>query len=332
MIAVISNESGEPSTSDVINWISYLGHDSLLLYGEDFGRHFNVNIAFLGKNELASFELHGKVYTPDDISIIWYRRDRTYFPESLNDISNDTNREKVKRLVFNEVNVLRSHFYALLKDKKWLSDPKKSLVNKLDVLKEAASVGLKIPETLVTTSKSSLIDFFQRHNKNVIIKPMSETLFYAINDRQYSLATHLLTDLEVESMPETFFPCLVQECVVNSFEIRVFYLEGKCYSIAVFHNQNIDQQFDNRIGYLDHHKSCYQLPKHIETSIDMLLKNLQMETGSLDFIRTPEGEFVFLEVNPVGQFSGMVSYPGNYYLEKKIAQYLIRKSNEEKSI
>jgi hypothetical protein len=37
---------------------------------------------------------------------------------------------------------------------------------------------------------------------------------------------------------------------------------------------------------------------------------------------TKKGEYVFLEVNPIGQF-GMVSAPCNYNLEKKIAQYLI---------
>jgi hypothetical protein len=38
-------------------------------------------------------------------------------------------------------------------------------------------------------------------------------------------------------------------------------------------------------------------------------------------IVTPEGEYVFLEVNPTGQF-GWVSDNCNYYLEEKIANHL----------
>ena len=55
------------------------------------------------------------------------------------------------------------------------------------------------------------------------------------------------------------------------------------------------------------------------------MKKLKLETGSLDFIKTTDDRLVFLEVNPVGQF-GMVSSPCNYYLEKKIAEYLIKQN------
>jgi D-alanine-D-alanine ligase-like ATP-grasp enzyme len=51
------------------------------------------------------------------------------------------------------------------------------------------------------------------------------------------------------------------------------------------------------------------------------MNKLDLNCGSIDMIVTPKNEYVFLEVNPVGQF-GMVSYPCNYNLEKKIAEYL----------
>jgi hypothetical protein len=38
---------------------------------------------------------------------------------------------------------------------------------------------------------------------------------------------------------------------------------------------------------------------------------------------------VFLEVNPTGQY-GMVSDPCNYYLDKKIAEYLIDYDENQK--
>ncbi|HEY0652992.1 MAG TPA: grasp-with-spasm system ATP-grasp peptide maturase [Chryseosolibacter sp.] len=328
MIAVISNESGEPSTSDVVNWITYLGHDPLLLYGEYFGRDLTMDITFSDGKEEANFELFGKSFSVDDISVVWYRRDRTYITESINKMSNDSNREKIKRTIFRETNTLRSHVYRLLEKKKWLSHPKTSLVNKLDILKLAVTAGLKIPDTLVTTSKTSLLTFFNKHDKKIIIKPISESIYLKEDKTFYSNMTRLLKVEVVSSMPETFFPCLVQKCIDSSFEIRVFYLDGKCYSIAVFFEQGTNGEVDSRREYRHLPKCCYQLPESVEKKIDKLMKNLRMETGSLDLIRTPNGEFIFLEVNPVGQFSGMISYPGNYYLEKKIAQYLIKKSND----
>ena len=56
------------------------------------------------------------------------------------------------------------------------------------------------------------------------------------------------------------------------------------------------------------------------------MQGLELETGSLDLLVTPDGREVFLEVNPVGQL-GMVSHPCNYQLERKIAQLLLRKED-----
>jgi len=51
------------------------------------------------------------------------------------------------------------------------------------------------------------------------------------------------------------------------------------------------------------------------------MKAVNLNTGSLDFIKSTDGEYVFLEVNPAGQF-GMTSASCNYYLHKEIANYL----------
>ena len=71
----------------------------------------------------------------------------------------------------------------------------------------------------------------------------------------------------------------------------------------------------------------YVLPKNIELKITQLMQKLDLNTGSVDLIKNHDGNYVFLEINPVGQF-GMVSEPCNYYLEKIIAEYLINKKDE----
>ena len=65
----------------------------------------------------------------------------------------------------------------------------------------------------------------------------------------------------------------------------------------------------------------YILPKDIETKLQKLMDKLDLNTGSIDMMVTTEGEYVFLEVNPTGQF-GWVSENCNYYLEEKIAHCL----------
>ena len=67
----------------------------------------------------------------------------------------------------------------------------------------------------------------------------------------------------------------------------------------------------------------YLLPVSIEKKITKLMQKLNLTTGSVDLIKDIKGNYVFLEINPVGQF-GMVSGPCNYYLEKRIAEFLIK--------
>ena len=62
----------------------------------------------------------------------------------------------------------------------------------------------------------------------------------------------------------------------------------------------------------------FSIPKSIESKLKLFMKKLDLKTGSIDLIVTPNDEYVFLEVNPVGQFD-FVSVNCNYYIEKEIA-------------
>jgi D-alanine-D-alanine ligase-like ATP-grasp enzyme len=53
-----------------------------------------------------------------------------------------------------------------------------------------------------------------------------------------------------------------------------------------------------------------------------------LDIGSIDMIYTTDNKYVFLEVNPSGQFLGY-SDTCNYCIEKKIAEFLIKKQNEK---
>ena len=66
----------------------------------------------------------------------------------------------------------------------------------------------------------------------------------------------------------------------------------------------------------------FKLNLEIENKLSEFMKRSDLETGSIDIILTPQGEYYFLEVNPTGQF-GWVSVDCNYYIEREIALNLI---------
>ena len=58
------------------------------------------------------------------------------------------------------------------------------------------------------------------------------------------------------------------------------------------------------------------------------MNKLSLNTGSLDIIKTVDGEFTFIEVNPVGQFMAP-SNRCNFDLEKLIAKWLIKNGTRQ---
>jgi glutathione synthase/RimK-type ligase-like ATP-grasp enzyme len=70
----------------------------------------------------------------------------------------------------------------------------------------------------------------------------------------------------------------------------------------------------------------YKLSSELMEKLTLLMNDLHMESGSIDIVVTKDKRFVFLEVNPVGQFA-QVTGPCNYNLYKVIAEYLTKKRN-----
>jgi D-alanine-D-alanine ligase-like ATP-grasp enzyme len=63
-------------------------------------------------------------------------------------------------------------------------------------------------------------------------------------------------------------------------------------------------------------------PEDLKNKVSKFMNIMNLDTGSIDIIVRKDSQFVFLEVNPIGQFSDM-SYNCNYFLEKKIVEKLL---------
>jgi D-alanine-D-alanine ligase-like ATP-grasp enzyme len=71
------------------------------------------------------------------------------------------------------------------------------------------------------------------------------------------------------------------------------------------------------------HSVPFNLPADIKQKLRRFMREIDLDSGAIDMIYNNNGNYCFLEVNPVGQF-GMISFPCNYKIEKKIAEILIQ--------
>jgi len=107
---------------------------------------------------------------------------------------------------------------------------------------------------------------------------------------------------------------------LKRMDVRVFFLEGRCYAMAIFSQRDEQTRVDfRRYNYIKPNRTVpLRLRPDLEAKITRLFASLKLNTGSVDFIVDQQGRFFFLEINPVGQFS-MVSVPCNYFLERQAA-------------
>ena len=317
MILILSQEN-DKSTDDVIDWIHHIEGSCLRINSGDL--YFNNVIKINSTSDsfkILNFNIH-------DINIVWMRRFHNieYYTNSLFDDSEVKGIIDVKRSLNYESNAISDYFLSIFSKKKWLTKHKQAYVDKLIALDIAQKLGIDIPNTLISSEINEIEKFYSTFKK-IISKPLSncELIMYGGNYySNYTSEVNFEELLNSKRIPLTLF----QENLDKEFEIRVFYFFGQCYSMAIFSQSDEKTKTDFRIYNFDkpNRNVPYKLEEPLLLKIKELMTLLDLDTGSLDFIKTQDGRMVFLEVNPVGQF-GMVSHPCNFYLEKLIANYLI---------
>lgn len=322
MVLIVSTND-EPSTDEVLKWLHYLEVPFLRINETDIV--FIKEITFIGEKVEILFEVTGfGVVTSKDITAYWYRRGFVNV-SSLYERSSSSHSILISQFI-NQERFKVSEFldYYLNRKFKSIGSIVNSDLNKLSVLFEATKLGLKVPSGLVSQSKSSIGKFIEDLQTSVITKAISNSFVLRNDSENVSHGTEELNSDNLFSKSELMDVGLYQDNIQKLFEIRSFFLHGCYYSMAIFSQKDETTKVDfrNYNAEKPNRTTPYKLPDHIEDKLTKLMNLLSLNTGSIDMIYSTDNNYYFLEVNPIGQFS-MVSYPCNYYLEKKIAEYLV---------
>ena len=324
MILILSQEF-EPSTDKVMNWLDY--------YNQDYFRLNDSDLIYIKKVELKNdyfnflLEVNGTLIDLKNISCYWYRRGFLNPMYSKKFIENTNNLyHSLNNYMDEEKNKLVETLNLYLKKVPHIGSYLDNNINKLENILIANRCGLDIPDTIITSSKKELMEFVVKH-KLVITKPIFESRIIDSEEKRHFGYTSLVDNETMMELPEHFPPTLFQEALEKEFELRIFYLKKKLYSTAIFSQQ--DEQ--TKIDFRDYNELKpnrvvpYTIPEKIELKIIQFMEQCDYKTGSMDIVVTDKN-FVFLEVNPIGQFT-QVSIPGNYHLHKILAEHLINSIN-----
>lgn len=190
----------------------------------------------------------------------------------------------------------------------------------------AAQVGFVVPPTLYTTRLPLVREFYDQHNGAVIYKPFTAYARLLDETPEQPLRTSKLYTSRVKGEhldePDGFTPTpgIFQPYIEKQLELRVVVIGRQIFACAIHSQQSQRTREDWRRYDLDQtpHEP-YELPPEITARVLALMDRLQLVFGSIDLIVTPQGEYVFLEINPNGQFDWIAHMTGMPLYEHLVA-------------
>ena len=298
---LIFSQNDDYSTNEVIKWLISFKKPYIRVQEDEV---FDVRILkkrILLKSDRNEFYI-------DEIDSVWYRRGGLKFLrlEYMN--------ASINSHMLETQHWIADYIIKTLESKKHVNKISSSLVNKLVVLEIAEKAGLQVPQYYLSDNTDDVV-----LNKTIIKSIAGNAILYKFEkEKDAAIYTNVVSIKEKEPFFITFF----QEYIEKDFEIRTFYLNGKCWSTAIISQNDKITKIDHRhYNYSKPNRNIpYNLPNALEKKIKVLMEKLDLNCGSIDFLKKGK-DFYFLEINPIGQFTGY-STICNYNLENIIANYL----------
>ena len=265
---------------------------------EDFPQRITITTRF------GDSGLDGCLATPkgvvsfDEIESVWFRRPVAPVPSP--EMEDPTARDfcHTESLAF-----LEGLWRTL--DCFWVSRPDsvRAAESKLLQLSVASEVGLSIPRTLVTCDANEA-RLFREHCSKTVYKPLRQSRIQH-PDRTSLIFTSLVTSDHTKQFEMVqYAPCLFQEHIPKAMDIRVTVFGTDIFATEIHSQVHPDSVVDWRRGgsaALPYHP--HALPQEMERMCIQLVERLDLAFGAIDMILTAQGEYVFLEINPNGQWA-----------------------------
>ena len=278
--------------TDLISWQTAL---TMRLAGTGFNAQINMGSA--------SQQIDG-------VKSVWYRR--PVMPKAPPSI-----KEEYASFVEEEWRACLWSLYTTL-DAFWVNPP---LIghrllehNKLLQLRTAASVGFATPNTIITNEATELSTFCECQGGTIVVKTIKGH-FFRRDDREESFVIYtnpVSTDLlNLYKDDIRLAPVMAQEYVPKKLELRVTIVGKQIFACAIHSQESERTKHDwRRYDFEKVKHEPYQLPPELEKKLLQLMDVWGLSFGAIDMILTPDDRYVFLEINPNGQWGWIEQLTG----------------------
>lgn len=264
----------------------------------------------LGNHSVSGYFLSSEdaVVEMSQVGALWLRR-----PNASQVLPNTVEDPATRSLVDNDCTgglrgFLTSSFHG-----KWISDFDSLLraSDKIAQLRAAAAAGFRVPETLVTQHKSDVLRLHEEYRRGtgIVVKTVVG------GDSGFLLTRRLKNPAALDEAAFLAAPAIYQECIAGSRHIRLQCFGDRSLAASI-DSCDLDWRPNLNVPILP-----WPVPENVHRKVRRTFDLLGLAMGVVDLKETPEGELVWLEVNPQGQFLFLEPLTG-IPLAQSFANYL----------
>ena len=287
---------------------------------EDYPTRVGLTIRLRNNGWGGSLNLASGKVALSDVTAVWYRRPAN--PEVDSAVSDERARDVC---LAQSQETLRGLWRSI--DAFWMSYPIniQRAGSKILQLSIAPQLGFQIPDSIVTVDPQEVARFWHANEGDVAVKPLSGVAFMSsATNTPAGVYTCRMEESDLREIDTVrYTPTFLQQYIPKAIELRITVV-GKQVFAAEIHSQTREEsRHDWRVispRYIPHRP--HSLPCELEERCVALVEYFGLSFGTIDMIRRPDGEYIFLEINANGQWlwiEEMVGLP----ISKAIADHLI---------
>lgn len=204
-----------------------------------------------------------------------------------------------------ELTFVLEGIYKVLRDKYWLNNVYniREAENKIYQLEIAKDIGFNIPRAIISNDGNMLRYIKQTHNDDLIIKPIkSGNMKY--KDIGKAIFTTKISENQFKDIERIeSFPIFIESNIHKIVDLRCTVVGNEVFAAEIHSQVENESKIDWRKGKKTLEHKEHILPNNIKEMCIELTQKLNLNYSAIDMILDENNDYVFLEINPNGQWA-----------------------------
>lgn len=257
----------------------------------------------------------------EGIRVIWYRRPGKPF----DDVPENRRPSRATQRFVNDQWYSWLEATQLLPGVTWINNPRTNDVmeSKIRQLSLAAEIGFRIPETVVSNDSEGVRQMINKHGGKIIAKALYSPLIEEPS-QDYFIFTTEIGEHDLKNHKQIrMAPVIFQEPLTPKTDYRVTVIADIVLAAKIEPEKNTAAELDWRTQKEGLNFIRCILPPKIEMLCRDYVKKSGLIFGAIDLVEH-DGEFVFLEINPNGEW-GWLQKPYGLPIAQTLCNFMISK-------